>query len=265
MKHKPETIGLIIAIVVGFFSLSVFSAQATKSRIEITPVAYMNLPIIVGATATPQPSPTPIPSPTPEPTPPNPFIYNPSFEDENWETVELGNQAPDGWDLNLVPIGAPLFSETDYFAGGQCECIHKYNWQLPPNEQLGGPDALILEGQLTYKIFSTNSFGTELRQETLNVPVGSTWRVTIPVRIHKHQDFTDWSAASRVIVNGEILSDWVWDVQAGDRTWYEHQVEFFVPDDGVVDIQIQFMSRLPIPRDFFIDHIRAEFLGWQGE
>ena len=38
-------------------------------------------------------------------------------------------------------------------SGGQGEYVHKYFWQLPYDEWVGAPRGLILEGQLTYKVF----------------------------------------------------------------------------------------------------------------
>ncbi len=56
---------------------------------------------------------------------------------------------------------------------GVAEMIHKLSHQLPPDEQLGGPKALILDGSAVYKMFHRGAaFGSQLTQ-TVRLPAGA--------------------------------------------------------------------------------------------
>ena len=58
-----------------------------------------------------------------------------------------------------------------------------------------------------------------------------------------------------VWVNG--LGDWVQGTAMGDRTWYEHIVDFAMPADGQTEIVIRFRDRWG-SRAFFIDRLRLQ-------
>lgn len=203
-------------------------------------------------TVTETPTPTETPSPSPTPTQTANRIGNGSFED-GWDTIEFGNQKPVDWALNLIPAGGSLFGASDK-ASGLCECVHKTNSQLPPNEQLGGPDALILDGDKVYKIFSEReAFGTELSQTLYDMTPGSQWRLTVPVQVHLHGDTDDYAAETRVLVNG--VGDWSNGKHMGDRNWCKHEQVFTVPGNGQVKVDIQFKSKWLNNKDFFIDDV----------
>jgi hypothetical protein len=189
-----------------------------------------------------------------------PALQNPSFED-GWTDLPptagyLINQQPHGWRLNWVEPGQPLYDAGD-LAHGVPECVHKLADQLPPDEQPGGPDALILEGETTYKIFSAASaFGAELRQTITGLPSGSTWRLVIPMRVHLYGETDPYGAETGVWVEG--VGRWVTGETMGDRTWYRHTLFFTAPDDGAAELLIRVKSKWDSPKDFFIDDIRLE-------
>lgn len=187
-------------------------------------------------------------------------LVNGSFE-EGWTDMppapgNLINQKPTGWHYVWVEIGQPLFDSTDV-AGGVPESIHKLSNQLPPDEQLGGPKALILDGNAVYKIFHFGApFGGELSQTVAHLPPGTVWKLTVPVQVHLHGDPDPYAAESSVWVNGE--GGWVRGFVMGDRQWYRHERVFVVPADGKAFIQVRVKSKWHKPKDFFIDDLLLE-------
>lgn len=239
-----------------------------------------NLPVVLKPENTPTPTATPTLAPTLVPTitstptrnegcPPNPTpnpltngLVNGGFEG-CWNTIELGNQEPDGWDLTWVPPGQQLWdARYPEPASAIAEMIHKLKGQLPPNEWPGAPNALILDGEATYKIFSNyNIFGSQLFQR-VDLPAGS-WRLVVPVQVHWHENLDgkdEYTAESGawVVANGAQSGAWAHAKQMGDRTWFYHVVEFNLPAPGSVDVVIRFKSAYRSTKDFFIDAVRIE-------
>ncbi len=192
--------------------------------------------------------------------PPSDLPRNPSFE-EGWTNLppapgNLINQQPNEWTLSWVQPGQPLYDSSD-LSGGVPECVHKLASQLPPDEQPGGPNALILDGTVTYKMFHAGApFGSELRQTMTGLPPGSSWRLVVPVQVHLHGDTDPYSAEVRVQVNG--AGSWVNAGTLGDRNWNEIAVPFTADQNGEADIVIQVKSKWPRAKDFFMDALRLE-------
>jgi len=247
--------GTFFLLVLAGFTASLLQApllQATGQHAQY--LAFVTSPL---------PTPTPMPTPTPAPTPtqtPLPQIANPSFED-GWTDLPpepgwLINQQPNGWLLSWVPMGQPLYDDPNSLAGGVPECKHILYWQLPPNEQPGGEDALILDGDTTYKMFhGAAPFGSELRQTMTNLAPGSSWRLVVPIQVHLYGDTDPYTAESGVWVNDE--GGWANAGVMGDRNWYEHEVLFTVPANGQVEIVIRVKSKWD-GKGFFIDALRME-------
>lgn len=168
----------------------------------------------------------------------------------------LINQQPNHWTLRWLEPGESLFGASDK-AQGIPECVHKLANQLPPNEQLGAPDALILEGDTTYKIFhATSPFGAELMQTVEGLKPGTTAKLTVPIQVHLHGETDPYGGESGVWVNGE--GRWVNCHEMGDRNWYNHEFTFTVPDRGTADIVIRVKSKWFRGKDFFFDGIKLE-------
>jgi hypothetical protein len=206
----------------------------------------------------PNPSPTPLPTPAPVE---DIQILNYSFE-EGWTDLppapgNLINQQPNDWVLEWIEPGEPLYDSDEDKSGGVPECIHKHLTQLPPDEQPGGTNALILDGEYVYKIFHFAApFGAELTQEITNLPVGSTWRIIVPIQVHLHGDTDPYAAESSVWVNYE--GKWVNGFIMGDRQWYNHVIDFVVPADGKIQITVRIKSKWFNAKDFFIDYLQLE-------
>jgi hypothetical protein len=188
-------------------------------------------------------------------------LVNGSFE-EGWTDVyyfpgNLTNQQPNGWLLTWVEPGQQLYNP-DFTADGVAECVHKLSSQLPPDEQLGGENALILDGEHTYDIFfgGGGRFGVELRQTVTGLLPGSEATLIVPVQVHQQSSTPDhvWHAYSGAWLNDQ--GEWLAGGLAGDRTWYEHTVTIAVPENGEVEVVIRFQTLLQVPFDFFTDNIR---------
>lgn len=186
------------------------------------------------------------------------MIQNGDFSDRAWRDVvapglNLINQEPAGWHLSWISPGQPLYGSAD-LANGVPECVHKLKTQLPPDEQPGGPNALILAGDATYKIFSAReAFGAELRQTVHGMRPGSAARLTVPILAVLNKETDPFGAESGVWVDGQ--GNWAHAGQMGNRKWFQHTIDFTVPDSGAAEVIIRVKSKWPRPKDFFIDGI----------
>lgn len=188
------------------------------------------------------------------------MLKNGSFED-GWTDMPpapgyLINQQPNGWILRWIEPGEPLFDVGDK-ASGVPECVHKLSKQLPANEQLGGANALILDGAAVYKIFHfAGSFGTELKQTVTGLKPGSIATLTVPALAVTYDQTDPYGTESGVWVNGE--GEWRNGHDMKNRKWFYHKVEFEVPANGTAVIEIRFKNKWPVKKDFFIDNITLD-------
>lgn len=197
------------------------------------------------------------------------MLKNGSFT-EGWTDLPpapgfLINQQPNSWTLTWVEPGQKLYGSNDMVQGVP-ECVHKLASQLPPNEQLGGPDALILAGNTTYKIFhASQSFGAELKQRITGLAAGSTAKLIAPIFVDLHGDGDDYAAESGAWVDTtgsanptDWVGQWANGARMGQRRWYRHEVTFTVPTSGEVTVYLRVKSKWARPKDFFIDGIQLE-------
>jgi hypothetical protein len=250
------------------------SAEETEASIAETDAAA-NLPAVFRPENTPTPEPTPTVFPTPTagapPTPiPGPnWLDNGGFE-EGWTTLppvsgQQRNQEPNGWTLTWVEPGQPLWDAPADLATGIAEMVHKTKDLLPPDEWPGAPQALILDGVTTYKMFHGGAaFGSQLYQQ-VSLPAGA-WRLTVPVQIHMHEDlppdgsWDEFSVESGVWVlfDGMQAGGWAHAKQMGDHRWFSHVVEFELPAAAEVEVVIRVKSKYQGPKDFFVDATRLQ-------
>ena len=156
----------------------------------------------------------------------------------------------------MVPKGEPLFGSDD-LASGTSESRHlEWPYNIPPSEYIGMPDAIILDGKVTYKMFSFNdAFGTELTQNVTLQP-GDIWRLTVPINVHLHGEIDPYAAESSITVNGQPDQPWSHGFNMIDRRFCKHTVVFTVPADGQAHISIKVKSKYQNAKDFFIDDVR---------
>ena len=207
------------------------------------------------ATLTPSPTPeaTATPSPTPEPVA---GLINGSFEDEDWIDLDQQKQQPVGWELTWVEPGQPIYdSNGQDIATGSSESVHKYFEQLPPNERPGGPDALILEGDYTFKNFKKDTIWATQMSQTVALPAGSQWLISVPMQLHVDaRSGSPWDAEASLWVND--FGYWSNIENLGDRRWCNFLIQFTVPEAGEARFDIRFKSKFLMTHNFFTDDVR---------
>jgi hypothetical protein len=263
MRKRWMIFSLLVFPLLLFLLLTFMALEGRSAASLHAENGDVNVPLPVIIVLDPTDTPTPMPSatatatatPTDTPTP-EPSVINGSFE-EGWTDVAINVQEPNNWDLYRIPDGEPLFDSTnpDDVADGSCECIHKLNSQLRPDEQIGGPNALILEGLTVYKFQGAHhKWGSELSQTVENLTPGSNVRLTVPIQIHHQTEYGAWDAESGVWVNE--FGYWANSEQMPDREWCKHEQVFEVPSDGRIDIDIRVKVKYANPKDFFVDDIQ---------
>jgi len=195
-------------------------------------------------------------------------LINGGFEG-GWRTLPGGNQEPEGWTLAWAMPGDPLLApkagngDTERKVIRTPECVHKLSIQLPEDEQLGGEDALIRDGDRVYKVFGEAAFRTTLAQQFMVTP-GAECRLTVPVQVHGKlkEDGTPYNvdvgaAYWRLTINGQAGKWFTFGNDFQDRTWMVYSPAFTALY-GVVDIVLEFESHTVAAVDFFIDGVRFE-------
>jgi hypothetical protein len=183
-------------------------------------------------------------------------IVNGSFE-AGWIDVGPEQQQPSGWIVSWLQPGELIYDDNSAHATGTPELVHPH--LIPPNEQLGGPDAIVLDGENTYKMFHGNhAFGAELRQTVTGLIPGTLMTLTVPVQLHWQPDLDGgdlYAAEAGAWVNGQ--GQWASMNLLQDRQWYFLTLpSVVVPADGVAEVVIRVKSKWQIGKDFFIDDVR---------
>lgn len=291
MNHKTSRLGRVLglsAVVVLLVGLALWprlGAHSSEAVLAANGSPSSHLPAVFRPENTPTPAPTNTPMPTntpppatavptgtPRPTPipggPNKLV-NGGFED-GWTDIysPVDNQLkqqPTGWTLSWLNKGDKLYDDPVTVAKGLPECLHKDTTTLPPDEWLGAPHALILDGSHTYKMFNSGaSFGGELSQ-VVSLPTGK-YRLTVPVQLHWHENLDPndptWDtytaeSGAWILVNGQKLGRWANAREMGDRAWYYHVVEFELAAPTDVEVLLRFKSKYA-QKDFFFDAVTLE-------
>ena len=203
------------------------------------------------------------PPPPPPPPPTGQGIKNGSFE-KPWTNLPpvgghgLINQQPADFTLTIAEPGQPAWNiynqklNTPLVPSGWPECIHKLATQLPPTQQPGGPDALILDGVKVYKVFSAgDQFAAELKQVFTNT---APTRYQLPVRVHYHAPVNTDSpdtAQVHILVNGQRVKPLNAIPDLPNSQWVYPEVD---TPAGIVTLQVRFASIWKMPIDFFADN-----------
>lgn len=174
----------------------------------------------------------------------------------------LTNQQPAAFALTIRMPGTRLLSADYQIVDdppvyteviGVPECVHKLRAQLPD------ADALILDGDVTYKMFAaTNPFSVDLTAMAVLPSVGRV-DVMVPVQVHQHGDGSPGAAVWRMIVN-DMPGDWL-TFGSGfvDRTWAYAGRTMVGGAGTVISAMLQVESRALAGIDFFTDAWRFEF------
>jgi hypothetical protein len=211
------------------------------------------------------------------------IIANPSFENEQWETdyAHGGNQWPAGWGhyspdtgvLMPFPTKSQSGSTVEARSGGLGEYVHKYQWQLPEEEYLGAPRGLIIDGQLTYKIFSDHIPYALVLSQTLHYTANHL--VTVSGYILGETSIPRCSA-SGVLENDHFVASLQlgsaadtrlyvqmkskFDVPGNERPWNKFQVTAQFPPSGDLPFKFIVQSNWPCEVNFFVDNFEAHDL-----
>lgn len=282
---------VLVMATVGLVAWSSRPIQA--SLFEVTAIVYF--PVVVKyptptptntstptatPTATSTPTVTPTPSITPTPTKTLVFIApltiaNPSFED-GWTDVIPDAQFPNGWVTTLTPNGQEMPLSPKWQGGVQVPAIstgygkyvHMLWWQLPENERLGQPRALILEGDTVYKPYSEwVSHAIQLSQ-VVSGPPGTYARVIVYILGEEHNPppyEPDHFAASVKLGSTEDrrgLAQMVthFDIPGNERAWNKFDVLAQFPGSGQLTLTITMELNWTTLTDFFIDNINGQIL-----
>jgi len=171
----------------------------------------------------------------------------------------LVNQQPRGWSLYITPPEENL-PDGNSKALGIPECGHKLNSQLPPNEQNGGPDELVLRGTAVYKIFHAGlPFSARLTQTIQGLTPGASFRFNVPVQVHDHSKVglnDPWAYEVGIIANG--APKWRNAELLPDHHWMTLTDIGVVGISGQVKVGFVVKSKWSVPVDFFVDQITFE-------
>lgn len=198
------------------------------------------------------------------------MIKNNSFEN-GWTDIltnygNLVNQQPQDWQITWLEPG-----ETSWAVNQKTgvkptittvpECLHKLNSQLPPDEQLGGTNALILDGNATYKMFAFNGVWAASLKQTVPVPQNTLLDLTVPLQVHYHGAYGNEDSPDEVeiwlLIDGQIVKKLFALPDLPNRKWVDLQ-HSFATSNTQITIELRFMTKWANSRDVFIDNLSLE-------
>lgn len=283
-------------LVMALVGLAMWSSQTIQaSPFDVTAIVYF--PVVVKyptptptntstptatPTATATPTITPTPSITPTPTKTLVFIApltiaNPSFEG-GWDTdwANGGLQYPHNWVTTWTPNGQEMPLSPKWQGGvqvpalstGHGEYVHMLSSQLPPDEQLGQPRALILEGSTVYKPYSLWVANAIQLSQVVSGPPGAYARVIVYILGEEHNPppyEPDHFAASVKLGATEDrrgLAQMIthFDIPGNQRAWNKFDVLAQFPGSGQLTLTITMQLNWQTLTDFFIDNISGQIL-----
>lgn len=214
------------------------------------------------------------------------LLTNPSFEAnsaaENWPTDQHGNQTPPGWEIAWIPKDAPMKYTHKWqggtlvpaFGSGTPEAVHKLARQLPPNEQFGEIQALLLDdGLAVYKVFGTHdAFGFFLRQTIKGQP-GAEAIVRVPILGETHDQPTNAAGmleddhflaevrmGNRFDVRNYSMMRERHEIPGNHRAWNMFSVIAVMPENGELPLEVYLQQNWSGNTDFFIDAIDCGYV-----
>jgi len=192
----------------------------------------------------------------PPPSNENPSFDNPCFSN-GWETIAEGNQEPHGWDISwlengeLTPWGEPVTRWP--------EIVHKLSGQLPPDEQLGGENALILCGDAVYKLFGSGIWDATLSTVLTGLTPGNRYKITGQFNVHYHDEYNAADDMTIEFRTAESL-DKLQSARLIPEKWVTATVEGKADISGFIDLSIRFYMRWPNSISVFVDNMLIELV-----
>jgi hypothetical protein len=187
-----------------------------------------------------------------------------------------GNQHPSGWTFYSPAAGQPLPFPTKMqqgtvvsaTSGGPGEYVHKCWWQLPTEERLNEPRALILDGNWTYKVFNSGSpqalvlsqvlSGTPgLRLEVTGYILGETPDTPTGPKLEDDHFIASVQLGSTKDTRFYATMITHSDVGNNERHWNKYDVSAIVPASGQLQLTIIMQQNWAGEVDFFIDNFSA--------
>ena len=225
-------------------------------------------------TEAPRQTETPPVSKTPERAPaqaPVNLIQNGNFE-EGWQDLDVGhgglrNQQPNGWTLSWSPLRSRLWARNlksgDFPETATVpECVIKLNSQLPANEQVGGENALILDGTRVYKLFARGPWGAILSQSLTNLTPSMKVRVSVTVQVHYpdvlNDDSPDDMEMWLTVGSEKSVANAIPDLP--DHQWATIALEGMTDRNGRLQVELRFQTKWANHRDVFIDNVTAVYV-----
>lgn len=186
------------------------------------------------------------------------LINNWSFED-GWTDMppahgNLINQQPNGWLLAWAKIGETI---RGFEVTGIPECVHKFQHQLPSHEWPGEANALILNGQVVYKMFASGAkWGGKLSQKIVGLDPFQSVELHVPVNVHFHDrpdEYDPEDTLLRIIANGRSVEFFV--NKKNHKQWEILEIGANADASGNVLISIEISVKWEHPTDVFVDAV----------
>ena len=230
---------------------------------------------VIDVVVTPPPVDPPPPPPPLITIPPNELVKNPFFG-LDWTTNTItGNQTPRFWGLAITPNGQSNLWPTHLQQGNTIssiarivpECVHKLPSQLPANEQLGQPRALLLSGAVSvYKLFGKDSWSAMLSQQIAVIPRKTirvrAWvlaetpdRPSVPTGLEADHFRVRVGPLERQYFTMRTRRDFLGNERAWNLFEYDH-----TSLDGLLTISLSFQQMWPGVCDFFVGPVTATYL-----
>jgi len=197
------------------------------------------------------------------------LIPNHSFE-FGWDDIVVNstrNHKPYFWNIEWLLPGQDLLSKIEYTGEDEAprftqavvipECVIKESRYLPPNEQTGGENALILDGLQCYKVFASQPFSATLKQ-SITTTQNKHVKLTVPIQVHSHGDGTVGAAVFKIKCNG-VSSKWFTFGDFEDRAWFYPSIVSQSDNYGNIAIEI-IMEGRAFHIDFFLDNLTLEYV-----
>lgn len=218
------------------------------------------------------------------------MISNPSFEN-GWTNLSVEQQQPNGWRLSSTPSGVVMGIPEKHSGGispdarmvpaiaqAPAECVHKGNvpnqqgvksWNLPENERNGQTRALVLDGDMCYKIFWGLANETKLETTVKGAP-GQSVRIRVPIlgesnlkpqppNVKLEDD--NWYATVTFgdSIDRRTYAEMVslFEISGINRHWNIFLVQATLPASGELPLRIVLQDNWG-GTDWFLDNIRAE-------
>lgn len=181
--------------------------------------------------------------------------------------LNLTNQQPHGFHTHISVPGEELDSADSYTGPDDApmvttatvvpECRHIHKGWLPADEQPGAENALILEGEWVYKVFSSSGAFSHDIYAWVRAPADGLLEVAVPIQVHYNPnpggDGSPGAAVWRLRIDGDAD---IWNTFYDgflDRVWYFQHHYLNVTAGQVVTIRLQLESRSEAGIDFFTD------------